>query len=242
MLCSARVYKYMFLRFEEILSLLLDGGADVNVVDQTGSTALHYSVEVRDPKITQFLLDKKAGLKALDSQHASALHRTPATISNSRASTILSLVNKGLDVNARVKRGKAPLDISAQFEDKNGLSALVERFFADILAADENKDTVLHFSVSSFKRSVEATIYLLVHKVAVDVRNKNKETAIYYAAKTVSNRQQDVVQILIKAGANCLAQSKNGDTPLHYAVQRSTPSSKIINMFVEAQADIRDHQ
>lgn len=136
----------------------------------------------------------------------------------------------------RDKRGRTSLHSSAQFGDKNGLSALVERFSADIHAVDENKDTVLHLGTTNPKRAVEVTKYLLGRKVAVDAANNNKETPLHYAAKRAIS---DVVRILVEAGANGFAQSKNGDTPLHYAVQRSTPSVKIINILIHANANLQ---
>lgn len=72
----------------DILKLLLESGAEVNATDQTGSTAMHYSVETRGPEITQLLIDWGADLKCLDSQQASALHRTSCGVTSARAMTI----------------------------------------------------------------------------------------------------------------------------------------------------------
>lgn len=76
----------------ELVKLLIDGGAKIDAADKTGSTALQYSVEVRNLEITKLLLDMKADSKCLDDQHRTILHSTAGRTTSSRATTISLLV------------------------------------------------------------------------------------------------------------------------------------------------------
>jgi ankyrin repeat protein len=55
------------------MSFLLDNGADVNLKDNSGDTALHYAVDVCDPDKVKFLLGKKIDVNAKNKNGETAL-------------------------------------------------------------------------------------------------------------------------------------------------------------------------
>lgn len=219
----------------EILSLLVDEGIDVNAADEKGLTALHYAVELRSTAIVQFLLDQGADVAAVDLQQASMLHHAAACVKLSVSKVIPLLVKEGLDIKAVNKQGRTPLHVAAQSGSKNGVKALVERYSTDINVTDKNEDTALHFAALNTRRSVEIVTWLLDNGIKIGAQSKSKETALHKAAKKDS---AEAIRILLNKKASCIAKDKNGDTPLHYAVQRRKPSAEIIKMLIDANADV----
>ena len=61
-------------RIKQILSFLIDEGADVNIPDSTGRTALHYASIKGDDKIVKCLLDAGANVGAQNLEGMTALH------------------------------------------------------------------------------------------------------------------------------------------------------------------------
>ena len=61
-------------RFKQMLSYLIDEGADVNIPGGYGLTALHYASQMGDDKMVKYLLDAGANVGAQDRNGMTALH------------------------------------------------------------------------------------------------------------------------------------------------------------------------
>lgn len=90
---------------EEIVGLLIERGANVNVADEDGATPL---MQVESIEIARLLLDHGAKVNAADKEGQTALHLL--TAEPGRIEFAELLISRGADVNARDHEGHTPLD------------------------------------------------------------------------------------------------------------------------------------
>ncbi len=91
-------------------------------------------------------------------------------------------------------------------------------------------DTPLHWA--AYETNSEIVRYLLSKGAAPDARNENKETLLHMAVMNSTPRksieqQMQIVQVLLRHGANVNAKSRNGLTPLSRAEHGSELASML---------------
>jgi len=82
-----------------VISLLLDNGADPNVPDNTGTTALHCAVEYDDTSTAEMLLSAGANVNALDRDDVSPLHLACA---RGKTEFVKLLLSRGANPNIAI--------------------------------------------------------------------------------------------------------------------------------------------
>lgn len=181
-------------------------------------------------------------------------------VTEDQIETILNLIKRGFDVNARNGCGKTPLylavesqnykisklllDCGADAKDSSLRMAINSRninilklFFeaiGDVKAKDYNGYPLLHLAVECGNSHI---VKLLTNDGA-DVNEVNKKNLcnmpLHLAIEKSNN--ENIVKVLIDAGANVDAKNANKDSPLHLAVE--TRNFKIVKLLVEAGADV----
>lgn len=124
------------------------------------------------------------------------------------------LIRAGASVNATDDLGAMPLSLACT----NGNATMVGR----LLATGANANAALASGETPLMTcartgSVEAVTLLLAHHANVNASESwQQQTPIMWA---VAQQHSDVIQTLIKSGADIRARSKNGFTPLHFAAR-----------------------
>jgi ankyrin repeat protein len=90
---------------EEIVELLIERGANVNVADEEGVTPLMRVESIEDARL---LLEHGANVNATDNEGQTALHLLTSEPGRIEFATLL--ITRGADVNARDHDGHTPLD------------------------------------------------------------------------------------------------------------------------------------
>ncbi len=125
---------------------------------------------------------------------------------------IPKLLDAGLNPNVKGgERGNTGLILAVQENSMKSFNVLLDAKGVDLNAQATNGDTAL--MVASYKNNVEAVNALLAKGAAV---NKAGWTPLHYAAAAGNG---EIVQILLKAGAQVNALSPNKTTPLMMAAR-----------------------
>ena len=133
------------------LSALVANGADVNVTEGDGATALHWAAHRNDVESVHLLI--KGGA---DVNIANALNVTPLWLAatNGNAELLKLLLDAGADPSVSLRMGETPLMASARAGDTASVELLIDRG-ADVKAAEfERGQTALMWASAQKHASV----------------------------------------------------------------------------------------
>jgi ankyrin repeat protein len=204
----------------KVATFLLDHGADINVAQRYGMTALHGATRAGNRAMVELLLSRGANVNAKDGLDETALH---LALERNFPAVIETLLAAKADVNAADRNGVTPLMLAA----KNGNRKLAAAMLA--LGADPNLQnkispgstsphveqagTALH--VATARNDAAMVALLLTNHADVKLRSVTGWTPLDVAASAGAT---EVAAQLIAAGADVNAagpvDSTGGATPL----------------------------
>lgn len=125
--------------YADIVKLLLEKGADTEIMDQAGNTALFYAIESRFTGIVRLLLEKGA-----DYGHENNEKMKPAAFAVKHGSVdiLKILIEKGADINAKDCYGDTALTWAAYIGSYDSAKLLIDSG-ADINAVTLHGNTAL---------------------------------------------------------------------------------------------------
>ena len=175
-----------------IVEQLLKAGADPNLADEAGSTALH----------------------------AAACH--PGSTPLDRHDVMTALLKAGADPNARDHRGHTPLHDAAMIpRETSGPVRLLLDAGADPAARDELGNLPLHYAAAHPAEGRAKAVGYLIHAhdsvQAVNEPNHSGKTPLHWAAARAGLDHTQTINRLLDAGADPTIQDHLGNLPLHYA-------------------------
>ncbi|WP_312967439.1 ankyrin repeat domain-containing protein [Acinetobacter gerneri] len=94
----------------DIVKHLLDIGADVNIHEKIGLTALHFAALENNLEIIKLLIESGAEIDAIDNQGNTPLWRAIMT-TDGDSDISKYLVSKGADLDQKNKHGVSPRDL-----------------------------------------------------------------------------------------------------------------------------------
>ena len=229
-------------RHQEIVQLLMDYGANVNIADKDGVTPLHHAQRRGYSNIEQILLDTIASrnaqlITAADQGDLETVKRlvaigtsVEARDPNGRTALIAAayrndlpivdvLIAAGADVNAKDQTQQSAYLIATS----DGFLELLQRTFkagADVHSTDSFNGTGL---IRAAERGhVEIVQELLKTDIKIDHVNNLGWTALLEAIMfgNGDERHTEVVRLLVEAGANVNLADREGETPLSHARRR----------------------
>ena len=210
----------------DCVKVLLDKGADPNLNNKAGATALMWAVN--DLKKVQLLLDKGAHVNAVSKDEKSPLGlalNLPNSLPVAQA-----LLAKGANVNQADKRGFTPL----MFAGFSGNLELIQLLLAK--GADPKAKTKDGFNyLSAMANSTNPAAVKWAVEQGLDVKDK-KETILIAPAM---NGALDIVQFLLTKGADANLPDEIGYTPLMHAVLTESSSLALVKLLLEHGADAK---
>eukprot|EP00744_Colponema_vietnamica_P018723 GILI01026439.1.p1 GENE.GILI01026439.1~~GILI01026439.1.p1 ORF type:complete len:370 (-),score=25.96 GILI01026439.1:190-1299(-) len=215
--------------------LALEHGADVNVTNTEGETALHHAIIKDYPIVFQALVENGADIDALTNYHHSPLH---AAVTAGKPHLIEALMKNGADDSVADNLGDTVLHYAARSEVEVAVRILIT-MGANCSVRNKIGETPLHKAVCSTRAHNSRCLYvvktLLDHgSVDVNAKNNRGETPLSVAAAkrdTDSNMSNLVVNELLAHGSDVDATDVDGDTVLHRAARAS--SGRYANLAVE---------
>ena len=206
---------------------------DINDSDKEGKTTLVYAVEGKcNPEVVKELLKAGAVVKAEDIE-----------LAKERKTNVQEVVEM-LRTAQKARIDRVFLGICAEGTAKDVNQAL--EFGANIGAKDDQDMTTLMYAAKSNADPAVMKVLLdaaaafnkdirnILQKVDVNAGNKEGKTVLMFAAESNSS---DVVQVLLKAGADVNAKDKQDRTVLIWAVVGKA-KPEVISMLLDVGADI----
>lgn len=194
----------------QILDVLINKGANVNILDSNGATPLHYGVKHNRPNALRFLLERGASLAVKDSNGAAPLHWACQL---GKLDCARVLVDKGADIEAKAKYETTALHLAARAGLKDIVTYLCQNK-ANTEARTNKGYTPLH--IAAMKGLSDMCNILLHFRGHVDALTLRRQTALHFTAM-----QGDIPtsQILLRYGAWASAMDADHNTPASNAQQ-----------------------
>ena len=96
---------------KEVVQLLIESGADQNVVDKRGRTSLHWAVSKGHKEVVQLLIENGADLNVADEEGTTPLHCAARSCNKEM---VKLLIERGTDLNVADEGGRTPLHWAAE--------------------------------------------------------------------------------------------------------------------------------
>jgi ankyrin repeat protein len=192
-----------------LTQFFLNTGADVNKVDKTGRTPLHWVAINGHAAIVELLLEYGADVNKVDNNDNIPLFT--AAYSNADKDTVELLLKAGTNVNQTDKNGNTLLYLAAT-QSKTGTVKLLLNAGADVNQVDKYGDTPLAISANEGHKDI---VELLLNAGATINQVDNERYTPLFLATWSGHKE--IVESLLKAGADVNTADRFGDTPLHLA-------------------------
>jgi ankyrin repeat protein len=221
-------------RDADMVSGLLEAGAEVNAQDALGVTALMYASHFnRNAEVLAMLLEAGAEVNARDMHDGTALMRAAAF--NQNAEMAAMLLEAGAEVNARDEAGRTALMYAAMHNQNSEVIATLLEAGAEVNARDEAGRTALIRAAESYSNPTKVISVLLAAGAEVNARDTHDETALMKAA--AYNRNSEVTAVLLEGGAEVNVHDEDGRTALIRAAENNS-NPKVFSMLLKADADV----
>ncbi|KAG2818434.1 hypothetical protein PC116_g15191 [Phytophthora cactorum] len=198
-----------------VVRYLLERGAEVDVVDSGGSTAVRFAASEGHPDILRELTERGGA----DLNVADMNGWTPLLLASwgGHVDVVRYLLEHGADVDARDSGGSSQLRFAASEGRLEVVKLLVEVGSARVNQYDERGWTPL--ILASWYGHYNVVKFLLEHGAQIDVKDAGSSTAMRFAA---SEGRLRIAKLLVQHGSLCVNEPEiHGRTPLWFAVKNN---------------------
>ncbi len=219
----------------DVVDLLLKSGADVELKNERGWTALMWAVAEGNLIIADKLVT--AGAK-VDAQNKFGWTALILSAFNGHAEIAKKLLEAGAKVDIKQKDGETALHIACGRGNTQVAEALLN---AGAKVEIQDKDGLTPIFYAARYGKTELVELLLKTGISTETSyNKYGISVLMWAAMTQKN--PDVVKLLLNAGASVDAKAKSGETALMLAA--CAGNSEIVEILLQAGADftVRDNK
>ncbi|CAK7210845.1 hypothetical protein SBRCBS47491_000916 [Sporothrix bragantina] len=216
-----------------VVELLLDKGADVEVKDNCGMSPLSFAAEGGHEAVTRLLLEKGADVEAKDNYDG----WTPLLLAAKQGHEAVArlLLENGANVDAKDEDGQTPLSFAAE-EGHEAVARLLLENGADVEVINNHGMSPLLYTA---EEGHEALARLLLENGAdVEVKNNYGMSPLSFAAE---GGHEAVTRLLLEKGADVEAKDNDdGWTPLLLAAKQGHEAVARLLLENGANVDAKD--
>jgi cytohesin len=217
----------------ERVRILLQLGADINVLNQEGFTPLMAAAELGKDDVMIFLLQNGADMNVLNEKAGDLLCSLISGRDNEE--TLRILIEYGIDVNAKTSNDTPALfclfNKGATMETglRKNVQLLLDAGF-DANATDEEGDTSLHYAVSTHCREKEDRFklakMLIDHGADVNKTNTKGETPLHIILNPYagSSKSEELIRLMAENNTHLNDIDRYGCNTLHNAAICGLPN------------------
>jgi ankyrin repeat protein len=213
----------------EILSMLLDAGADIDAVDAGKNCACHIAIMNGQFDALKLLVERGANL----------------SLNNSNGFSLISVASRGrtseqiaiflLDAGASLRRTSAT-DLMNLVTTVAIFKRIVARNVNVAALRSRCHSTICHYTAQNIRRADEFRWLIdCCGKDVIDAVNRNGETPLHWAA---SCGNVSVVPVLVELGADIDCPPANGSSALHRACMSLDDSGPFVELLLALGADV----
>jgi len=198
------------LKDDDISRLLVEAGANLNLVDPLDKTPLEVSVASGSDEIAALLVRKGAAPREINGASYPKIHDSLALGMRALSSALLA---SGADVNELDQSGRSPMSIAFEKQDLSAVILLL-RNGANPNYVGRNGKTLVHLAASrSHTRLIRLLGDLKADFKATDAQGRN---ALHYAypdgSRELDSLTADLIDILVTLGVDHDQRNKAGKT------------------------------
>lgn len=186
-----------------IVQILLQNGADVHAKDKGGLVPLHNSSSYGHFEVTELLIKHGANVNSTDLWQFTPLHEASA---KGRVEVCSLLISEGADINLLNCHSKSAIDAAATRDLQERI--IFEYKGHNLLDACRQSD------IQKLKKYLTSQTVNFVHPYSGD-------TPLHCVAQSIYSKRKQVLEILIRKGAQLNVKNKDFLTPLHVAAENS---------------------
>jgi ankyrin repeat protein len=206
---------------KDMMQLLIEAGADVNIKDEEGRTALMEACSCGDgcKEVVRLLIEAGADVNATDKEGWSALRMACYYIESETTLNMVvqDFIDAGVDVNAKDNEGCTVLIETCARERKSAVKGVIQKLIeagANVNQTDSCGFTALMAACLFIhdEKILQEIVQFLVDKGAkVNAKDVYGFTALLYACtpKNNINVLKGIFQVLVTAGADIDVQTIN---------------------------------
>ncbi|EQB47871.1 hypothetical protein CGLO_12948 [Colletotrichum gloeosporioides Cg-14] len=215
---------------ETLVKLLIDGGADVNLVGPGRfRSPLHHAVDDGKYDIVKLLIERGADVNLASGQHTPPLHQA---IKGDQGDIAELLIEAGADVNLVSHISMPPLHYAIEANHGRMVELLIEKG-ADVNLARCSWKPPLHYAIEVDKVNI---VELLIERGADVNLISHVQSPLHYA---IQLDRMNIVELLVKGGANINLVDQNLKyRPLEYAIKLDR--QHIIEFLLYMGANVND--
>lgn len=206
---------------KDMVRMLLDSGASLDLKDSYGRSALHVAAEDKRSSIVQMLLDRGADANTLTHRAATALMIASKRCCND---VVRILLDHRADVSLKDSRGFTALHHAA-FEGNVGIAGMLLDKGSEINACDKMLTTAI--MVASLNHHGDTVQLLLNSQADIGLKDRNGLTALHHTFPNGSDVH--ISRMLLDHGADIESTTNYGRTGLSTAsLHSSLPLVKLL--------------
>jgi ankyrin repeat protein len=213
---------------------LLDHGADPEIADFEGYTALMHAVKSKHLPTVQLLLKYGADISRRDAYGGTVLHH--ASHAKENADLIRALINAHADVNAIDYDGDTALQYAVRQNHTKNARCLLE-FGADHNIANVEGETPMFMAI--YHQAEDILRMLVVRGVDLNIVNSGRQTVLHaVACEGTANAMRALMETHM-GEVDVLAKDSDGRTCLDYFASRHSSDPDIASAFTEMIASMK---